>query len=672
MPEIRLRLRRAVLALVSVIIGFILAFGSLASVVAEGPGFETVFADFDIPMLLIEPDTGRIVEANPAAVDFYGYPERSLMRMTIQQINTFTAEQVAEERQLAEEQGRNYFIFRHQRANGDVRTVEVHSRPYDFDGRRLLFSVINDITPGRHESQDLWHYQSRLEEMVDEQVAELEQTRLQQIWLLAVVLVAQALAIGVLVLNIRRRRQLEAERKQVTDALRYNEGELRRYASTLKHQQKQLERIAHFDPLTGLPNRTLLADRLQQAMARCVRNGSSVALVFIDLDGFKAINDTHSHAVGDQLLVQVARQMKRVMRAEDTLARLGGDEFVAVLLDLDAQQDSIEAINRLLEAAAEPITLDDLDLSVSASIGVAFYPQSEPLDPDQLLRQADQAMYQAKQAGKNRYCLFDAEQERAVRDQLDSLERIRVALENEELVLHYQPKINMRTGEVLGAEALVRWQHPERGLLPPGQFLPVIENTAVAIELGNWVMRTALAQVVSWKSQGLRIPVSINIDAIHLQHPDFMKWLTEALDEHPGTEPGDLELEILETAALDDVVQVSGIIKDCDKLGVVFSLDDFGTGYSSLTYLKRLPARVLKIDRSFVRDMLEDPDDLAILQGVIRLADAFGRRVIAEGVESQAHCRALLELGCDWGQGYAIAKPMSARALQGWVIGRPE
>ena len=664
-------LRRLRFALIAVALAFAAVFSSIASVVARGPAFEQVFADFGIPMVLIEPESGRIVEANAAAEDFYGYSSPGLEQMSIQQINTFTSEQVAEERALAEEQGRNYFIFRHQLAGGDIRTVEVYSRPYTFDGRNLLFSIINDITPGRHESQDLWHYQSRLEDMVDAQVAELERTRLQQIWVLSGVLLAQALVIALLVLNIRRRRQLEVERKQATEALRHSESELRRYASTLQSQQNQLERIAHFDPLTSLPNRTQVADRLQQAMAQCLRRETSIAVLFIDLDGFKLINDTHSHAVGDQLLVQVARHMREVMRDEDTLARLGGDEFVAVLLDLSTPEDSIEVIDRLLEAASRPMVFDGLELSVSASIGVSFYPQHESLDPDQLLRQADQAMYQAKQAGKNRYCLFDEERERAVRDQHESLQRIREALNQDELVLHYQPKVNMRTGEVVGAEALVRWQHPERGLLSPAHFLPVIENTSVAVDLGNWVMRAAMDQIVRWKQAGLRLPVSINIDAIHLQHPDFLEWLTREMNYRPAIEPGDLELEILETAALEDVVHVSGLITACGHLGVGFALDDFGTGYSSLTYLKRLPAQLLKIDQSFVRDMLDDPDDLAILDGVIRLAGAFRRDVIAEGVETRAHCKALLELGCDLGQGYAIARPMPAEDLANWTFVPP-
>ena len=1223
----RLSLRQLSRLLMAVVLSMVLVMTGLASVVAKGPEFERVFRESGVMMLLIDPDTGNIVEANDAAAEFYGYPIEQLQQMTIQQINTFTAEQVAEERTLAQAEGRNYFLFRHRLASGEIRTVEVHSRPYRFNEQNLLFSIINDITPGRHEAQDLWHYQERLEAMVDAQVNELERNRKLQIWLLAGALLIQAVVITALALNIQRRRQLERERRRTTAALelsserlreaqriarvgswelnhinqrftcsdemyrlldldpsesdssyrkalsrlhpedrqriravysealrsgktyeikhrlllpgdivkhvsvcaetlytpegeplqtlgtvqditeqqltqqaltalattfaplageafyeavcrhlvdalgleyafvarfekdceraevlagwsdegiihrfsydlhgspcsdvlkqhqlvcatgiqtkypedymladmgaqayigsalldkqqqavgllvvmsrkpllqpqiatnliqlfvdrvsaemqrneaeqliaqadryrqvvlkfssrfinlplnqiesalddalceigsffdadrcylfeydferktasmtlewcaegvkpgahklqqlpmsefpnwislhgrgepvviadleqvpdpfiveilkshgtksligqplmvrghctgfvgissmrhrdkfgsetvallklfaellvslrrrelhesqlrlsasvfdnanegimitnpdgnivsvnnaftrttgydadevlgrnpaflnsdlqgkhfhasmwqalqrdghwsgevwnRHKDGEL--YAvlqkvnafydeagrlqgyvallsdiTTLKLQQKQLEQIAHFDPLTGLPNRTLLADRLQQAMAQANRHGTSIAVLFIDLDGFKAVNDTHSHAVGDQLLVQVARRMKRVMRDEDTLARLGGDEFVAVLQNLEHPDASTPVLERLLQAAAEPVQLDELELAVSASIGVVFYPQQESLDADQLQRQADQAMYQAKQAGKNRYHLFDVERDRAVRDQHESLERIRDALYSEEFRLFYQPKVNMRTGEVIGCEALIRWQHPERGLLPPAAFLPVIENHPLAIELGHWVLCTALDQQVSWKQAGMRLQVSINIDAIHLQHASFVERLDKELQQRPTIQPGDLELEILETTALDDVVQISDIITACQRLGVGFALDDFGTGYSSLTYLKRLPAELLKIDRSFVRDMLDDPDDLAILDGVIRLAQAFRRSVIAEGVETQAHCQALLELGCELGQGYAIARPMPEDELPTWLL----
>ncbi|MDP3795330.1 MAG: EAL domain-containing protein, partial [bacterium] len=277
------------------------------------------------------------------------------------------------------------------------------------------------------------------------------------------------------------------------------------------------------------------------------------------------------------------------------------------------------------------------------------------------------AMYQAKLAGKNRYHVFDAEQDRSVRGHHESLDRIRHALAQREFVLYYQPKVNMRTGVVIGAEALIRWQHPEQGLLAPAQFLPVIEDHPLAIEVGEWVIDTALTQVELWRAAGLDLPVSVNVGARQLQQADFVQRLRGILAAHPQVQSSRLELEVLETSALDDVAGVSLVIQTCREMGVLFALDDFGTGYSSLTYLKRLPASLLKIDQSFVRDMLDDPDDLAILDGVIGLAAAFRREVIAEGVETVAHGQMLLQLGCELGQGYGIARPMPAEALPDWA-----
>ena len=434
-----------------------------------------------------------------------------------------------------------------------------------------------------------------------------------------------------------------------------------------KRHQSQLEHIAHFDALTNLPNRVLLSDRMRQAMAQTQRRGEMLAMACIDLDGFKHINDLHGHEVGDQVLVALAQRMKPMLREGDSLARLGGDEFAAVLVDLETLADSVPMLTRLLDAAAQPLELGELTLVVSASIGVTFYPQAEDVDADQLLRQADQAMYQAKLAGKNRYHVFDNEQDRSVRGHHESLDRIRQALLRKEFVLHYQPKVNMRTGQVVGAEALIRWQHPERGLLTPAVFLPVIEDHPLSIAVGDWVIDTALGQMTQWRAAGLRLPVSVNIGARQLQDPLFVSKLATQLAAHPSVPPTDLELELLETSALEDVVRVSKVIEACKQHGVQFALDDFGTGYSSLTYLKRLPVGLLKIDQSFVRDMLDDPDDLAILDGVIGLARAFGRRVIAEGVETIEHGEMLLQLGCEHAQGYGVARPMPADRIPAWA-----
>ncbi|WP_340679131.1 EAL domain-containing protein [Paraglaciecola sp.] len=436
----------------------------------------------------------------------------------------------------------------------------------------------------------------------------------------------------------------------------------------MKEHQRQLELSAHYDLLTKLPNRVLLADRLSQAMLQCRRHEQSLAVVFLDLDGFKLVNDAHGHDVGDELLITLSVRMKKALREGDSLARIGGDEFVAVLTDLTTVEDCEPVLERLLLAASEPATVCDVILHVSASIGVTLYPQDN-VDADQLMRHADQAMYVAKESGKNRYHLFDTAQDDAVKMQHESLEAIRSALDNHQFVLHYQPKVNMRTGKVTGVEALIRWQHPQRGLLSPIEFLPVMEDNPMSIEMGEWVIDTALTQISQWQLIGLHLPVStsINIAALQLQQPNFTQRLTTLLAAHPEVEPRYLELEVLETSALDDVHHISIVMNACQALGVNFALDDFGTGYSSLTYLRRLPAHLIKIDQSFVRDMLSDAEDLAIVEGVIGLAKSFKREVIAEGVETVAHGTALLQLGCELAQGYGIARPMPARDIPAWI-----
>jgi diguanylate cyclase (GGDEF)-like protein len=403
-------------------------------------------------------------------------------------------------------------------------------------------------------------------------------------------------------------------------------------------------------------------------MLQCRRHKQSLAVVFLDLDGFKEVNDEHGHDVGDELLIALSLRMKETLRGDDTLARIGGDEFVAVLANLENVEDCEPLLDRFLLAASEPVTVGSVVLKISASIGVTFYPQDK-VDADQLMRHADQAMYIAKESGKNRYHLFDTAQDDAIKLQRENLEAIRSALDMQQFVLYYQPKVNMRTGTVMGVEALIRWQHPQRGLLNPIEFLPIIENHAMSIEMGEWVIDTTLAQISQWQEMGLALPVSIsvNIAAVQLQQSNFTARLTTLLATHPDVDPRYLELEVLETSALDDVDHVSEIMTACMALGVSFSLDDFGTGYSSLTYLRRLPASLIKIDQTFVRDMLEDADDLAIVDGVIGLAKSFKRDVIAEGVETIEHGTALLLLGCELAQGYGIAKPMPAADIPAWV-----
>jgi EAL domain-containing protein (putative c-di-GMP-specific phosphodiesterase class I) len=335
------------------------------------------------------------------------------------------------------------------------------------------------------------------------------------------------------------------------------------------------------------------------------------------------------------------------------------------LLDATA---SMPVLKRLLAAASEPVRWNAALLQVSASIGVTLFPQDDELDADQLQRQADQAMYQAKILGKNGYHFFDAKHDRDVRNYHESVERIRGALAAGEMVLYYQPKVNMRTGKVIGAEALIRWQHPDRGLLLPGLFLPAIENHVLAAELDEWVIHAALNQMQTWQDAGLQMPVSINVGARMLQRHNFVQCIQSLLAAHPGIDPHNMGLEVLETSALLDIDRVSEAILECRDFGVNFALDDFGTGYSSLAYVKRLPVSQLKIDQSFVRDMLVDKDNMAILRAVMGLATAFQQEVIAEGVETAEQGIALMQLGCELAQGYFISRPMPAQDVPSWVV----
>lgn len=434
-----------------------------------------------------------------------------------------------------------------------------------------------------------------------------------------------------------------------------------------KKQQQQLEHLAHYDALTALPNRRHLSDLLHQAMAEAESDDKRLAVFYLDLDGFKEVNDNHSHEFGDKLLITLSHRMQSALGTNDIIGRIGGDEFVGVLVDLPDEIGYISIFNRLLQTVADPVYIDGYKLEVSASLGITFYPQGEGTDADNLLRQADQAMYQAKLAGKNRFHVFDAQHDRNVRGHHEAIESVRQALNAGQFTLHYQPKVNMSSGQVVGAEALIRWQHPEQGLLLPGHFLPTISNHPLSVDLGSWVIDQALLQVSQWQQQGIDLCISINIAPLQLQDPQFIHQLQEKLASYPTLRPGCIQFEVIETHALENLSGVVEVIGQCRKMGIDFALDDFGTGYSSLSYLKKLPAHTLKVDRSFVRDMLDDPEDLAILEATIGLARSFQREIIAEGVETEAQGLLLLQLGCHLAQGFLISRPLEAEKLPSWL-----
>ncbi|WP_284617052.1 bifunctional diguanylate cyclase/phosphodiesterase [Aquabacterium humicola] len=437
-------------------------------------------------------------------------------------------------------------------------------------------------------------------------------------------------------------------------------------------QHERMERQANFDELTRLPNRARLSQLLVEAMASTDREGFLMAVCYLDLDHFKAINDRFGHQAGDRLLAELATRLRTALRARgtawaDVVARLGGDEF-ALLLRAGTVDEARAAVERVLRVVAQPfvLTAGGDAIVITASVGATLYPL-DGSDADTLLRHADHAMYGAKQSGRNGYLFFDPEHSRRTEERVVAIGRVQEALDRDELTLYYQPKVDLRRGVVLGVEALLRWNHPEHGLVPPAQFLPLIEHTGLSARVGDHVLARALDQLEAWSAEGLDLSVSVNISARHLQEPDFAQRLAELLARHAQPLGPRLELEVLETAALQDIGFTSALLERCARLGVSWALDDFGTGYSTLTYLKRLPLQVLKIDRSFVANMLGDAQDRAIVEGVISLARTFGCIAVAEGVETPAQARLLLDMGCEIGQGAGIAPPMPAADVAQWV-----
>lgn len=449
-----------------------------------------------------------------------------------------------------------------------------------------------------------------------------------------------------------------SQRVQKYASIRFDVTEKRKFLETLQWQ-------AEHDELTGLPNRFLLSKALDQAIVKAKSQSSTVAVGVLDLDGFKQINDRYGHEIGDRLLVAVADRLKHSMRIEDTVARLGGDEFVLILGVRDPKVLE-SALQRLLAALSAVYIIDGIGINISASIGVTLYPNDNE-NADTLLRHADQAMYKAKQSGRNCFYLFDVSKDKMDKSAFDTVIRVRQALHDGELCLHYQPKISLSSGAVIGFEALLRWQHPRDGLILPQYFIPLIEQSDLIVEIGEWVIDQALSQIEQWADLGHSWSVSVNIAALHLKKENFVKSLKFLLDSHPNVLPQMLDIEITESVVIEHLSHVTQCLIACQDLGVTFSLDDFGTGYSSLSYLKQLPTQSIKIDKSFIRDILIDKDSLGLTKAIIGLAKSFNREVIAEGVETVEHGVLLMNLGCDVAQGYGIAKPMPVEKVPSWV-----
>jgi diguanylate cyclase (GGDEF)-like protein/PAS domain S-box-containing protein len=436
--------------------------------------------------------------------------------------------------------------------------------------------------------------------------------------------------------------------------------------SSLKRSQEQLERLAHFDPLTELPNRVLFQDRLAHAIDRATRYRHLLAVLLLDLDGFKNVNDGLGHPVGDRLLQQVAHRLKGCVRVEDTVSRLGGDEFALIIANMREGGDAIEVVRKILASIQEPFDLDGMSASVTASIGVAIYP-GDGATPTDLVRNADAAMYGAKEAGRNVYRFYQASMTQRAQERLQHERALRRGIEQREFEVWFQPQVSLISGKVTGAEALVRWRDPVRGLVPPAEFIPLAESTGLIVPLGNQILEQVCAHARRWLDAGLPFGrLAINVAAPQIDRSDMVQTIREALLA-AGTPPSRIEIEITESSIMQNALHTREVLEAVQALGITTSIDDFGTGYSSLAYLKELPIDNLKIDRAFVKGLPDDHNDVAITRAIIAMAHSLEFKVIAEGIETEAQRVFLLAEGCDEGQGYFIGRPLPAAEFEEWL-----
>jgi diguanylate cyclase (GGDEF)-like protein/PAS domain S-box-containing protein len=770
--------------------------------------------------LLIDPESGEIVDANMAACDYYGYTRDELRSMRVWDINVRGEEQVKEDMRRARSQEKNYFNFRHMRANGDVRDVEVHSGPIEVSGRRLLYSIIHDVTERRRAEQALVQseekyrvifdyapvgiYQSTREgrivtanttmaamlgyDSVDELLTRnlttdiyLDPSEREQvvghfepgdhsnnvelrwkrkdgtpIWV-------QLNAHGMrsshgtvyfegFVHDISARKQAEERLRQqsaamtasmdgigilderleftyVNDSLArlfgyvhpseivgrslcelyepheqvrlitsivplvQGRGRWRGEATGVRrdgisfpqeisltaiggngmvcvvrdvtertYAEEQIKHLAYHDALTNLPNRLLFKDRLTVALSHAQREHSRLAVLFLDLDRFKVINDSLGHNIGDQLLQAVAARVQTCIRESDTVARLGGDEFTVLLPDLQRSEDAAPVANKIIEAVRHPFHIEGREFFTTTSIGISLFPE-DGIDAETLIKNADTAMYQAKEQGRDNYQLFNAHVNATALQRIALEHGLRKAQTNGELAVHYQPIFDLRKGKISGVEALLRWTHPHLGRIPPATFIPIAEATGVMIPIGTWALREACFQAKAWHAAGHHsLSLAVNLSVTQLQQTDLVQRVHDILDE-TGLPPRLLELEITESGAMQSPESSVRTLYDLKKLGIRISLDDFGTGHSSLSYLKRFPIDTLKIDQSFVRDITSDPDTAAIVTAIIAMAHSLRLKVIAEGVEFTEQANFLQRHACDQMQGFLIKPPIPADDL---------
>ena len=857
---------------IRLILLFILAFPIVSY---ADSNFSEIFDKHSAVMLLIDPSSGEIVHSNAAAHQFYGLPKSKLESLSIQDINLLSKEQVASEISLAKSENRKYFIFRHKISNDKAKTVAAYSVPITLNNKKLLFSIIQDITAGREDQHELWHYQSNLETTVDQQVNELDEGKRERIQILIISVLFLAVLVFFLIYLLKRKNLAEEQRTvlaqivqqspvsiettditgvityvnqcyidgsgfaydeivgkkpnilksgyhnttlyedlwatittgkhwvgefynkrkngenfwaraniypltntkneissyvaikeditqlkedektlrlastvfqtateavMITDAnnliiavnqaftlitgyqeaevlgknpeilssghhdadfykemnnelatvgkwqgeisnrrksgevyyewlsitaLKNQMGELESYValfSDITKRKKAEDKIYHqanYDSLTGLANRSLFLDRFEQSISLAARDNNSVALLFIDLDGFKNVNDNFGHSKGDQLLKFAAQRIESAVRTSDSVARLSGDEFAIMLCGDNDVYSHEKVATKVLKELSMPFQLEEKEAHITASVGISIYPDDGYL-PEELLAKADSAMYEAKEKGKNNVQFFTKEMDIKAQQRRGLEVELRKTIKNNELVVYYQPIHDIKTGKVVSAEALIRWLHPKKGLIPPIEFIPLAEDIGFIVDIGDWVLEQACKQAKVWQKRWKCQPkISVNISAAQLHRPDFFDKLKRVL-EQCDLPPELLTLEMTESLLIEEDGDTLLKLQTIRDFGIDLSIDDFGTGYSSLSYLKRFPINILKIDRAFIKDITHNSEDEALTCAILSIAKSLNLKVVAEGVEEKEQCDLLDKHNCHFAQGYLFSKPVSA------------
>ncbi|MEM7182708.1 MAG: EAL domain-containing protein, partial [Spirochaetota bacterium] len=702
--------------------------------------FEEAFLKHNAVMLVIDPKSGLILLANYAAEKFYGYSIATLLQMTIQDINILSAEEVAIERSLAENEERNYFIFSHRLASGIIRIVEVHSSPILYQEKTALLSIIHDITEKQISNNWLAHYNKILEQLAKEvslveilnEITEFVENQksactcviqllspdgkslqyiagqhffslLQQVDDLQSVNMPIPITIShaLLVEEVSQHPLFSADEQLFGLAeckfccsqpilgkedkflgfllmffpAYYRPGFserqhlqklLRLTALVIEHSrhQSKLLHMASHDILTGLPNRMQLQETITKEMVKAKKKNKNLAILFFDIDHFKHINDTLGHHIGDEVLKVFANLLLETLQGESAfIARVSGDEFVVLLNDSNVPGWIHNVAKKLLLIFEKPIVVDKHDLYMSISIGISVFPLDGEI-PETLLKYADIAMYTAKKAGRNTFRFFEQNMSKSFIHNMVMGHDLKVAIEKDEFYLYYQPKVNLLTQEVIGVEALLRWIHPELGVVNPDQFISLAEEMGLMDTIGIWVLRESCRQISLWDSQAIQIPkVAINLSIQQLEKGDVLSEMKKVIQEF-AIDTSRLEVEVTESMLMRDKNSSIAILQGICDLGISIAIDDFGTGYSSLGYLKDLPVTCLKIDKSFIRDITHNHSDRAITKGITSLAQSIGLEVVAEGIETKAQEIFLLQDGCVMGQGYLYGQPVPANEIK--------